>query len=99
MGIPVRARNTIKRNGVYLPPGTVFELPDREAVDRLVARGVVVEDLASPIAATPEYEITPNGAKREAPAEAAPDAPPASFADEPPGVSTPGAGQRRGRSR
>jgi len=84
VGIPVRARNALLRNGVEIMPGTVFEMPSREAADHLIQLGVVTPYLDQPIAATPEYEVTDTGAKREI----APDAPPESFLEEGPDSST-----------
>jgi hypothetical protein len=99
-GVTVRARHTIKRNGVYITPGTVFDLPDQKTADHLIARGVVSAKLEDPIVATPEFEITPTGAKREIPpeeAQGAADAPPASFTDAPAGAAP--AAPQRGRGR
>lgn len=96
MGVTVKARNTIKRNGVYIAPGTVFEMPDQASADYLIGRGVVSPYLDKPIQAVAEVEITPEGKAIETPAFVpGSDAPPASFTDEPPAAKDQNRSKRR----
>ncbi|GEM_PF-5727977 len=85
MGIAVRARRTIIRSGIEILPGTVFEMPDQKSADHLIEKGVVTPYLNQPIAATPEYEVTETGAKREV-LPVLPEGPmaPVSLLDKPP---------------